>query len=83
MGVIASYAYAVDLMNVQTAWIMIVKSNVTVNLVAIFGLWGIMSDQTAKKLKWSKTKGWLVFGAGIVAMIIVFRFAGGYVTIWG
>ena len=74
------YVPAREHMIVQDAWVWIIKSNVTFNFILFFFLWGMLSDKMTKKL--AKWKGWLVWGIGLIIIVLAFHFLGGYETIW-
>lgn len=82
IAVLATILYlpAREHMIVQDAWIWIIKSNVTFNFILFFFLWGIISDKYTKHMK--KWQGWLIFSVGLVAIVLMFHFWGGYETIW-
>ena len=85
LGVAFSYIPARTHMISQWAWTWIIKSNITINFILIFFIWGMLSDRISKDKGWSTTgrKSWLLFFVGIAVLIFVFRALGGYPTRWG
>ena len=81
IGAIASYAPMKSVMIVQTAWINIVESPVTLNFFFIFVFWGLAADRYTKKM--AKWKGWAIWAGGQIAIMLFFRIVGGYKTLWG
>ena len=80
VAVICLYGYAKEIIIAQTAWINIIKSNFTLNIFLAFFMWGVLVDKFTKKL--SKKKGWIIWGVGTAALILLFRYAGGLQTIF-
>lgn len=59
----------------------VILSNVTLNLVLLYGIWGLFIDKATKnKPRWF---GWTVFFVGLVVLTLIFRFLGGMETIIG
>lgn len=81
---VLSYAPAKEVIIRQSAWEKVVMSNITVNFVLLFFLWGMLADRISKSLKWNTRswKSWFLFSAGLIAMMLLFRFAGGMLTIF-
>jgi len=84
LGVGFSYLPARTHMASQWAWTWIVKSNVTLNFILIFFIWGLLTDKISKDRGWSTSgkKSWGLFLVGIVFLIFVFKYLGGYPTRW-
>lgn len=80
IGAIFSYAPARANMLHQDAWIIAVQSNITVNFILLFFMWGLLSDRLTKHMP--KKKGWLVWGIGLILMVLFFKFVGGFETRW-
>jgi len=68
------YFPAREIMIRQTAWIEVMKSNVTLNFVLFFLLFGVVCDKLTKGMP--KRKAWLIWGIGLLVLIILFRSAG-------
>ena len=85
LGAGFSYMPAREHMSSQSAWVWIIKSNITFNFILIFFIWGMLSDRISKDKGWSTTgrKSWLLFFIGIAVLIFVFRTLGDYPTRWG
>lgn len=85
IGLLAIFLYlpAREHMIVQDAWIWIIKSNITFNFILLFFIWGFTSDRIAKSRGWkiNGIKSWTLFAVGLVALILIFKFVGGYKTI--
>jgi uncharacterized membrane protein len=81
IGAILSYPGAREIMIKQDVWIETIISPITVNVVLFLFMWGVVADKRTKGM--SRKKGWLIWGLGFVAIIIVFRFIGGMPTIFG
>lgn len=65
----------------NTQWLRVIKSPLTVNLVLFLFGFGVLADRWTKKMpKW---KGWLIWGAGMLVIILIFRFIGGNKTTFG
>lgn len=59
----------------------VILSNVTLNLVLLYGIWGLFIDKvTRNKPRWF---GWTVFFIGLAVLTLIFRFLGGMETIIG
>jgi len=83
IGMVASYKYAVSLMTTpRTAWIEVVQSNVTVNLLIVFGLIGFLVDLLGKKKKWKTTKTVSVIVAIAFVIYIIMILFGGFTASW-
>ena len=80
IGVVLSYQLVRATLIVQDIWIFVIKSNVTLNFVLLLFLWGVTADKWTKKM--SKKKGWLIWGIGFLVIIVVYKFIGGYETIF-
>lgn len=80
-GAILSYAPAKALLTTQDATVTVIKSPITVNFVLFLFLWGLVADKIAKGM--SRRKGWLLWLAGFAAIILAYRFIGGYETLFG
>lgn len=78
---ILSYAPAKALLTTQDAVVTVIKSPITVNFVLLLFLWGLVADKVTKRV--SRRKGWLLWLVGFVAIILVYRFIGGYETLFG
>lgn len=79
---IAGYYPAIHEMRFfDRVWMIVRKGPLTVNLVLFLFLYGVIADRYTKKMK--KWQSWLIWGVGIIAVIMFFRFVGGYNTIFG
>ena len=65
----------------QNTWLYIIESNITLNFVLFLFMWGVVSDRITKG-KPRKVQ-WIVFGVGMIAIILFFRFVGDFPTIIG
>jgi uncharacterized membrane protein YcjF (UPF0283 family) len=76
-----TYLIARDMMITTRPWLYVVQSNVTLNFVLFLFGWGVTSEQLTK----GKTRRaqWIVFGIGMIAIILFFKFVGGFPTIAG
>jgi hypothetical protein len=68
----------------QNAWLWVIQSNVTLNFVLIFFIWGMLTDRISKDRGWktSSLKSWMLFFIGIAVLITIFSVIGGYETRW-
>jgi len=79
--IIPAYWYGHSIMTWFAPYIMVYKADATLNFFLLFFLYGVLCDKMTKKM--SKRKGWIIWGAGLVILMLFFRFAGGYATIIG
>lgn len=76
-----AYMPARTIMIKQETAFNVILSNVTLNLVLLYGIWGLFIDKATKsKPRWF---GWTVFFIGLAVLTLVFRFLGGMETIIG
>lgn len=62
----------------QSSSFVIIISNITLNLILLFGMWGIISDKATKRLpKWI---GWAVFFIGLFCMVLFLTKGAGFET---
>lgn len=62
----------------QSSSFVLIISNITLNLILLFGLWGLVSDKLTKKMpKWV---GWAIFFAGLFAMNLFLIKGAGFET---
>ena len=80
VGVVVSYFPAREVMKLQTAWMWVVKSDVTLNFVVLFFLYGLGCDKLTRQM--SRKKRWWVWAVGLVLLIIAFATVGGMPTIF-
>lgn len=83
VGIIAvgAYYYVRELMLNMNAWAFVKTSPLTMNMLLAFFMWGWFVDYKFKKMhKYKKLALDLI---GVVAIIILLRFAGGVKTIFG
>ena len=62
------------------SYVSVLETNITMNFVLLFFFWGVVCDRMNKKR--SKKAGWIIWGIGMVILMVVFRFVGGYQTIF-
>lgn len=75
-AIASSYMPVREMLIDQSTYFRAIISNVTLNLVLLYGIWGFYIDKATKKM--SKRKGWAIFFIGIIAITLFFRFVGGY-----
>ncbi len=80
IGITVSYLPAREAMIPQTAWLWVVKSPITLNFVVLFFLYGVACDKMTKGM--TKKKSWLVWGVGLLILILLFSVVGGMSTIF-
>ena len=68
IGAIASYPSAHKIIIDQSCMFISVISNVTLNLILVFFMWGVIADRLTKR--YPKWIGWTVWGIGMVCMIL-------------
>ena len=78
---IPAYWYGRDTMLWFDSYVTITKTNMTLNFLLLFFFYGVLCDRLTKKM--SKRKGWIIWLIGLVLIMILFRFVGGYATIFG
>lgn len=85
IGLGATYLTAINDIKNQDAWLTVIESNVTINFLLLFYLYGCFADFLCKKRGWSyhNKKSWLVWGIGIIVLILIFRNIGDMETIFG
>ena len=81
IGAILSYQTAKTLMIMQEPLVVIVRSSVTLNFLLFLFLWGVASDRATRGMP--RKKGWLLWGIGFAAILLVWRFIGGHGTLLG
>lgn len=81
---IISYVPARAFMLAQDAWAYIIESNITLNFVLIFFIWGLLTDRISKDKGWdtNSRKSWGLFFVGLVGLILFFNLIGGYTARW-
>jgi hypothetical protein len=77
----SGYWFVRSVMIDQQTWFVVLKSNITLNFVLLFFLYGVLCDKITKRV--SKKKAWMVWGAGLLILLLFFRFVGGYETVFG
>ena len=77
---IVSYITIHSMIIDQSCYFTMTISNITLNLLLLFFMWGIISDRLFKRLP--RKVGWLLWGAGTMLLILFFKFVGGYDTRW-
>jgi len=84
IGLCIWYIPSINIMRNQDAWLYVIKSDITINFLLLFYLWGHFSDVYCKKKGWTlkDKRGWLVWGAGLILLILFFNIVGGYTAIW-
>lgn len=80
VAVVLVYVPTREIMIAQTAWIRIIKSDLTLNVFLLLFMWGLLIDKLTKKM--SRRKGWIIWGVGTILLILFFRFVGGFETIF-
>lgn len=75
------YLSAREIMKVQTAWVWVVRSDITLNFVVLFFLYGLLCDRYTKGQ--SKKKSWVIWGGGLAILVLAFKFLGDMPTIFG
>ena len=80
VGMVLSYQFVRAALIIQDAWILVIRSSVTLNFVLLLFLWGVTVDKWTKNMP--KQKGWLLWGIGFAVIIIAYKFIGGYRTIF-
>lgn len=55
-------------------------SNVTLNLIILFGMWGLLSDQMTQRFHWSQRTGWIVFFIGLFCAVMFLSKGAGFET---
>lgn len=81
IAVVLLYVPTREEMIAQTAWVNIIKSTFTLNVLLAFFVWGIMIDKLTRKLP--RKISWAIWGIGIVALVLIFKFVGGLPTVFG
>ena len=79
--IVPAYLYGRSIMIWFDSYVMVTKTNMTLNFLLLFFFYGVLCDRLTKKM--SKRKGWVIWGIGLVILMLFFRFAGGYETIFG
>jgi hypothetical protein len=73
-----SYMAAQRIIIDQSSSFVTVISNITLNLILLFGMWGIISDKATKRLpKWA---GWTIFFIGLFCMVLFLTKGAGFET---
>lgn len=82
---IFTYLPAINNIKNQNAWLYVIESNVTINFLLLFYMYGHFADYFCKKRGWgyNDKKSWLLWGIGIIVLLLVFRNIGGMETIFG
>lgn len=82
--VVLAYEPAKQYMISQDPWAWIIQSNITLNFVLIFFIWGVLTDRISVERGWgtNSKKSWGLFFIGLLALIAMFKFLGGYPTRW-
>jgi len=80
-GAIISYIPAKNIMTDESPYFYVVMSNITLNFVLFIFLWGIVSDKITKGK--SRRYSWIFWGIGMIAIVMFFKFVGGFPTIFG
>lgn len=85
LTLVVTYIPAIINIKNQDAWLYVIESNVTINFLLLFYLYGCFADYFCKKRGWSYNdkKSWLVWGIGIIILLVIFRNIGGMETIFG
>ena len=78
IGVGTSYLSAHRIIIDQSSMFITVISNVTLNLILVFFMWGIIVDKATKR--YPKWVGWTVWGIGMVCMIAFLTKGAGFET---
>lgn len=74
VGIALSYIPAKSVMILQTAWIWIMSSTVTLNFVILFFLYGLVCDKYTKNM--SKRKAWIIWIVGMLVLVVLLRILG-------
>jgi len=76
---IPAYWYGREVMTWFAPYIMVYESYTTLNFFLLFFLYGVACDRYTKGM--SKRKGWTIWIVGLVLLMALFKFVGGYETI--
>lgn len=79
--IIPAYWHGLKTLTWFDSILVITTSNMTVNFLLLFFLYGVVCNRWTRKM--SKRKGWAIWLTGLVLLLVVFRFVGGYETIVG
>jgi hypothetical protein len=71
-----SYMSARNIFIDQTPWFTVQASDLTLNVILLYGLVGIMIDKSTKKM--SKWKGWLILILVFIVLTAFFAIVGGF-----
>lgn len=80
---IPAYIYARSKMTLMIVYLYIIESPLTLNFLLFLFFAGLFTDRYIKQKQLSKRKGWLLFAAQFVAVVLFFRLIGGGKTIFG
>lgn len=78
---VPAYWYGRETMIWFAPYIMVYETYTTLNFFLLFFLYGVACDRMTRHM--SKRKGWLIWIAGLVLLMVMFRFVGGYETVIG
>ena len=79
--IIPAYWHGLKTLTWFDSTLTITTSNMTVNFLLLFFLYGVVCDRATRKM--SKRKGWTIWIVGLIILLVIFRFVGGYETIIG
>ena len=79
-AMLPAYIYGRGVLIDQSTSFVAVLSQVTVNFIAFLYIVGVWVDKLAKKKKYSRIKGWLLWAVVMAIVIMFFKYVGGMET---
>lgn len=76
IGMCLSYPNVVSILTDQTPWFTVQASELTLNVILLYGLVGVMIDKNTKHM--SKWKGWTIAIIAFIVLTLIFVFIGGF-----
>lgn len=77
---VVSYTTIYNTIIDQSCYFIMTISDITLSLLLLLFMWGIVVDRSFARL--SSRKRWLIWGIGMMVLILFFKFIGGYETRW-